>query len=183
MEFIHPRCKYGVILAYLTVTLNIYFSFSSLEILKIFGRVSLSVIGYATVNDIINCHRCIEYWTLGHWNFGKELKHRLVRSLNPWLNAIIWGPFVSWFIAMPVSLFFALLCRANLFGEILDFSDIQEPLLCGLITLICISQLYSRYIEKRYGIWEAINQCNRMGYMGCAAGVIGGAFWIILRNV
>ena len=66
---------------------------------KIIGMTMLLGWAYATLTAYLSCTECPEYYTLGHVYDGQRFERRLVRSLDPKLNALVWGPVASWHVS------------------------------------------------------------------------------------
>jgi hypothetical protein len=64
------------------------------------SRVMLLGVAYGIANDLLACHECIEYFTVGHVNDGRRLEKRLVLTLDPCINALVWGAVATWHVSL-----------------------------------------------------------------------------------
>lgn len=91
IDIVTPQYKSLVYTAIGVTTLSAVALRSSWESIKIIGLTVLTGTAYGIINDMIACRDCIEYFTVGHFYDGLSLTNRPIQSLNPNLNAIVWG--------------------------------------------------------------------------------------------
>ncbi len=160
------------------------------ECIRIIGTTVLAGVGYGITNDMIACHDCIEYFTVGHFYDGKSLEYRPLHTLNPILNAIAWGAIATWHVCAIAGVFFAFIARLYIPGLVLKITAIQlAPYLAlGAGLVLLISHVNSRYAQKQMedhphekysGVpldlqsgWEACNVRNLTGYASLGIGGI-----------
>ncbi len=153
---------------------------SSWEPAKIMGTTVLTGIMYGIVNDMIACRRCIEYFTVGHFYDGRNLEHRPILTLDPNLNAIVWGTVATWWACAPAGAILATLSRVPLFGAPPVATKHLRPALAS----IAAATLYLSHIRPRPNIhywnvpealqagWNDCNTRNETGYACIAFGSI-----------
>ena len=152
------------------------------ETVRIIGMTVLNGIGYGIANDMIACRDCIEYFTVGHIYDGKNLRNRLLNTLNPNLNALAWGMVATWHVCAIAGVCFALLARLPFRGLVLKITAVQlAPYLAiGTALALLASHVRSRIAQKEmaddphykyWGVplklqsgWEACNTRNTTGY-------------------
>ena len=152
------------------------------EAVQIIGMTILTGLGYGVTNDIIACHDCIEYFTIGHFYDGKNLNSRPLNTLNPILNALAWGSIATWHVCAIAGTFFAILARTSFPGLTLKITAVQlTPYLAmGAAVTLFLSHVRSRMAQKEMidhpkekypGVpmelqsgWEACNIRNLTGY-------------------
>lgn len=69
------------------------------ESVKIAALTVLTGVSYGITNDMIACRDCIEYFTVGHVYDGLHLRRRPLLTLNPTLNALVWGMLATWHVS------------------------------------------------------------------------------------
>ncbi|NGX35810.1 MAG: hypothetical protein K1000chlam1_00643 [Candidatus Anoxychlamydiales bacterium] len=120
------------------------------EAIKIIGITVLTGFGYGVANDMIACRDCIEYFTVGHFYDGRNLKNRPLNTLNPTLNALAWGAIATWHVCAIAGTFFSLLARIPFFGLSIKITAIQlAPYLAiGAAIALLVSHVRSRLAQK-----------------------------------
>lgn len=160
------------------------------EAVKIIGMTVLTGVAYGIANDMIACRDCIEYFTVGHFYDGKLLRFRLLNTLDPNLNALVWGAASTWHVCAIAGTFFAMLARTPLPGLALKVTAIRlAPYLAiGTSLALIVSHVRGRLAQKQMicdpffkhkGVpsdlqagWEACIVRNITGYASIG---IGGA--------
>ncbi len=160
------------------------------EAVRIIGMTVLTGVGYGVANDMIACRDCIEYFTVGHVYDGRRFEKRPLNTLNPNLNALVWGAIATWHVCAVAGTFFALVARVPFPGMALKVTAAQlAPYLAisaGIALLVSHARSRSaqkvatdRFEYKYSGVpmylqsgWEACSVRNRTGYASIG---IGGA--------
>lgn len=166
------------------------------ETIKIIGMTVLTGIGYGIANDMFACRDCIEYFTVGHFYDGKNLRCRPLNTLNPTLNALAWGTIATWHVCAISGTCFALLSRAPISGLELKISAAQLApyLIKGAVVALLVSHVRSLKAKKKMnekpqlkypGVplhlqsgWEACCIRNMTGY--ASIGIGGGLLLIAI---
>lgn len=162
--------------------------FVPFEMIKIIGMTVLVGVSYGVANDMIACRDCIEYFTVGHFYDGTNLKHRPLNTLNPNLNAIAWGAIATWHVSAIAGVFFALISRMPFPGLILKITAVQLApylMIAAAITLL-VSHIIARRAQKEMADaphdkyfqvplhlqpqWEACAVRNASGYAAIGLG-------------
>ncbi len=204
MPFINPKYRCHTVTGLIVTILNIIslillVIYKSLgydlsdfgESILIFNMVTLMGIFYGILNDVIACRDCIEYFTVGHFYDERHLDHRPVNTLDPNINAIIWGIFATWHFSIVAGVIIGFISNIPFFDTKVTITAIQLlPILGGLVILILIishvgARIAQGKIEKiiapnKYrGVpmelqskWEACNVRNSLGYLCFLVGVI-----------
>lgn len=133
---VNPKFRNMVGLATIATGAAIAAVLSPWEPAKIAGTTVLTGVTYGIANDMIACRDCIEYFTAGHFYDGKNLKNRPLLTLNPNLNALVWGAVATWWTCVPTAAIFAFLARVPLPGSLPKISAKQlSPFLGGIAAL------------------------------------------------
>ncbi len=158
------------------------------EAARIIGMTVLTGVGYGIANDLVACHDCIEYFTLGHFYDGQRLENRPLNTLDPILNAIVWGAMATWHVCAIAGAFFAILARTPFPGLVLKITAVQlAPYLAiGAALTLLVSHVISRSAQQEMeeqpwpkydGVpmrfqsgWEACNVRNSTGYAALGLG-------------
>ncbi|MFA6118952.1 MAG: hypothetical protein WCT85_05915 [Parachlamydiales bacterium] len=133
-----------------TATLSAISLLFPFEALKIVGTTMLAGMGYGIVSNLVSSIRCPEYFTIDHKYHGKELQPRLVRSLNPLLNAVVWGSLTTMRVSFLAGTFFALLSRIPFAKLAIKISAAQLGFCFGAIAVVAIlySQIKSKHAQN-----------------------------------
>ena len=152
------------------------------EAVRIIGTTVLTGVSYGIANDMFACRDCIEYFTVGHFYDGKELRNRPLNTLNPNLNAVAWGMIATWHVCAFAGAFLALLARTPFPGLAIKITSAQlAPYLAiGAAIALLTSHRASRIAQKNMeenprekyrnvplelqAGWEACNIRNTNGY-------------------
>jgi hypothetical protein len=151
------------------------------ETIRLIGMTVLTGVSYGIVNDMIACRDCIEYFTVGYVYDGRNLKNRLLNTLNPTLNALVWGAVATWYPSFIAGIYLGLLTKMPFPGSIVKISAKRlAPYLAFSAQLaLVISHIASRLAQssmplnyvKYEGVpvelqssWEACNIRNMLGY-------------------
>lgn len=147
---INPTYKNIVHSAMATTGLAVAAVMAPWEAVKIIGTTMLTGIGYGIVNDMVACRDCIEYFTVDHVYDGKNLKRRLINTLDPNLNALVWGTAASWSMSAAAGICFALFARVPFPGLALKITARQLiPYLAqGTFAAFCLSHVKSRKAQR-----------------------------------
>ncbi len=201
IDFINPRHKNDVYRALVATGLALGSVFIRWEPVKIVGLTVLTGAIYGIANDMFACRDCIEYFTNNHRSDGRELERRILRTLNPTLNAIVWGMIATWDVCVIAGVVLALAARAPCPGLALKISAAQlAPYLAiGAALTIIIAHIKSRLAQKKMaenphlkypGVpldlqagWEACNLRNLTGYTAIGLGGIALSIAIIVARV
>lgn len=158
------------------------------EAVRIIGTMVLTGVGYGVANDLLACRDCIEYFTVGHIWDGREFRHRLVQSLNPNLNALVWGAVATWHVSALAGVMFATLARMPLFGTCCKITARQLApwLAVGAGVAFVVAHVvskrayddlaakgrcyYSRVPKELQPSWHRCNVRNSAGYASIALG-------------
>src|SRR5436853_3045133 len=179
LSLIHPRYKIPVYMSMITTGLALLTLFQPWEYFKIIGLTILTGVSYGIISDLISCHECIEYFTLGHHYDERNLRYRLVQSLNPIYNAIIWGIFATWHLSLFAGIILASVARLS--RQNTSFQQIMRYLIYGSGIIFIISHIGSYLMKKKMqnspyikylGVplniqasWEACTIRNMLGYI------------------
>ena len=167
---------------------------SSNESIKIISYTVLTGVGYGIVNDMFACRDCIEYFTVGHFYDAKKLRFRPIQTLNPTLNAIVWGQMATWHVCAIAGALFAFVARVPLpyITEKVSSSQVGKvlavvaPVVCVIAHIASIkakksvenSGLEGRFSDQ-YDVpeefaarWHACTVRNAAGYASIAVGGI-----------
>lgn len=160
------------------------------EFFKITGTTILTGVFYGIINDMIACRDCIEYFTLGHMYDKQNLRNRPIKTLNPDLNAIVWGMIATWPATTIAGVLFATLSRIPIPKSSIKITSRQLTpyLLTSSCLILSISHIYSRTAQKEMernpfnkydhvpikfqSKWEACNIRNQTGYLLLGIGSI-----------
>ena len=119
------------------------------ESVRIIGGTTLTGIFYATINDMFACRDCIEYFTVGHVWDGRKLDQRPIMTLDPNLNAIVWGMIASWHVSALAGALFAAIARMPYAAVQLSARQIAPYLVGGAVALCVIAHVATRVLEQR----------------------------------
>lgn len=191
-NLVNPQYKNMVYLAAGVVVLSALALTVPVQAINIIGLMTLTGVGYGIANDMFACRDCIEYFTVGHFYDGRNLRNRPILTLNPNLNAVVWGTIATWWAAAAAGAVFAFLARVPFWGLPFKITAIQLApwLVIGAALTILIAHSISRAAQKsmqeavdtkdnerqRYqGVpeqlqagWEACNARNSTGYEALA---------------
>ncbi len=125
--------------------------FISSEFIKIIGIFTLTGISYGILNDIVACHQCIEYFTVGHGWDGRNLRYRPINTLNPILNAIIWGMIATWHVSAIAGLIVASLSRMPLLYSVVKITSFQliPWLSLGAVVILTVAQYRATTAQRK----------------------------------
>ncbi len=161
---------------------------SSWESIKIIGLTVLTGVAYGITNDMIACRDCIEYFSVGHFYDALSLANRPIQSLNPNLNAIVWGMIATWPVCLIAGIALSIIARVPLLGVRLKINakQIAPYLAIAAALTLTIAHIGSRQAQKlmqeepctKYrdvplnlqAGWEACNIRNLTGYKALAFG-------------
>ncbi len=91
-SLINPKYAPTVYTALAGTAVGVGIMFSPLEEFKIIGLTICTGVIYGIFNDMIACRECIQYFTIGHiYREGDDRDYRPLRTLNPTINALVWG--------------------------------------------------------------------------------------------
>ncbi len=188
-RLVNPRYRSAVNCGAIVTSLAITGLLVPLETARILGMTILTGFAYGVVNDMIACRDCIEYFTIGHIYDGKKLRRRPIETLNPNLNAVVWGSIATWPVCAIAGALFAAVARIPFPGLAVKITAIQLApyLITGAAISLVIAHTMSRLakasmerspclkhifipLEFQAG-WEACNVRNTAGY--CAIGLGG----------
>ena len=190
MDIINPSFKPLVKIAIKATLLATGAVFAPWESIRIIGLTILTGVGYGIANDMVACRDCIEYFTVGHRYDGQELRNRPIKTLNPTLNAFVWGMIATWHVCALAGTILACIARTPFPGLALKISAMQlAPYLAiGAALTIITGHVVSRTSQKamtklpyfKYqGVplklqpgWEACNMRNLTGYSALALGAL-----------
>lgn len=196
IDIVNPRYRPLVYSACVATGVAVGAVFAPWEAVKIVGLTVLLGVSYGIANDLIACRDCIEYFTVGHHYDGTELRNRPIKTLNPNLNAIVWGMVATWPVCAIAGSILALMARAPVPGLVLKISAVQLApyLVIGAALTIIFAHVVSRSAQKKmaanphekyFGVplnlqagWEACNIRNSTGY--AAVGILGIALSIAI---
>lgn len=164
------------------------------EAIRIVGMTVLTGVAYATANDMIACRDCPEYFTVGHFDDGQSLEHRLIRTLDPTANALVWGPVASWHVSAIAGAVLATAARLPVLSSVIGATSLAPFLIAGAAGTFAIAHMAARRAQTQeagcytvlgsrinhyFGVrekyqsgWHACNTRNTTGY---AAIGLGGA--------
>jgi hypothetical protein len=171
------------------------------ETVRMIGGTTLTGIFYATINDMVACRDCVEYFTIGHVWDGRKLDKRSIMTLDPNLNAIAWGMIVSWHVSALAGVLFAAVARLPYAAVKLSTRQIAPYLVGGAIVLCAVAHVTVRVLdswlkelEKNGGLddvlediprdyqakFMSVNVRNLTGYFGLA--VLGVALSVLMAT-
>ncbi|MCH9811185.1 hypothetical protein K0U07_00305 [bacterium] len=153
----------------------------------------LTGVAYGVVNDMFACRECIEYFTVGHRYDGKNLRNRPIQTLNPTLNAIVWGQIATWHVCTIAGAVFAFVARVPLpfITEKVSSTQVGKVLVVVAPIVCTIAHFASKRAKKHidnnpglqqdlgwgYGVpdkfaarWHACNIRNLTGYLSIGVG-------------
>lgn len=175
--------------------------FSPSETLRIIGLTVLTGVGYGIANDMIACRDCIEYFTVGHIYDEKRYRYRLLKTLDPSLNALAWGMVATWHVCAIAGVLIAIVARAPFPGLKTRVSSamIFPYLALGAAFTLLISHFKSRAMQKiminkpisKYPEvpidlqpgWEACNVRNLIGYISLGVSVTALLVALVLNRL
>lgn len=160
-----------------------------IEAIRIIGMTTLTGVSYATANDMIACRDCPEYFTIGHFDDGQNLENRPIRTLNPTLNALVWGPISSWHVSAIAGVLIAIAARLPILSATVSAASIAPFLAAIAVGTFARSHFLARMAERqmqqnvregaglRYNVreeyqvgWHTCNTRNSAGYTAVALG-------------
>lgn len=157
---------------------------------RVWGGTVLAGVAYGIANDLIACRVCPEYFTVGHIYDGEHTRARLVKTLDPNVNAVTWG--------MVATTPFTLVAGAALaFGATVRGAAQQTVLtsIAGIAAasflvaeigsrwararLECSAQrIYPEVPDEFQSRWHANNVRNSIGYVALAVGTVVLSLWM-----
>lgn len=159
---------------------------------KIVGTTVLTGVFYGVINDMFACRDCIEYFTIRHFYDGTDPRYRLIRSLNPNLNALAWGMAATWPVTAAAGSLLAVASRMPFPGmdHKVTTSELLPLLTAGAAITLVISHIFSRVAQQQaannpnFNLYRNVPQefqakwhaCNVRNSTGYAALAIGGIF-------
>lgn len=96
MSLINKRFRVLVEHAFYAVVASVFAIHLPIEAVRIIGYTVLTGAIYGFINDMIACRICIEYFTVGHVFDGQAHYRRVLKTLDPNLNALAWGVIATW---------------------------------------------------------------------------------------
>lgn len=161
---------------------------------RVWGATVLTAVAYGIINDLFACRVCPEYFTVGHVFDGRETRGRLVKTLDPNINAVAWGMVAT----SPLAALGGTVLSVGACISGLDEKKIMISFICTAALTLLIADLGSR-IERRalekeprtiyldvpnqfQPRWHANNTRNMIGYFSLTISVIAisilmGKFW------
>ncbi|CCB88493.1 unknown protein [Simkania negevensis Z] len=118
------------------------------ESVRMIGGTTLTGIFYATINDMVACRDCIEYFTFGHVWDGQKLDKRPIMTLDPNLNAIAWGMIASWHVSALAGVLFAAVARLPYAAVKLSTRQIAPYLVGSAIALCTFAHVTVRVLDS-----------------------------------
>lgn len=160
------------------------------EAARIAGMTVLTGAAYGFANDLIACSDCPEYFTAGHMYDGQNLRYRVVNTLHPFWNALVWGALATWHVCAVAGAALGLLAQVPVRGtERVSAKQIAPVLAGGALATLGIAHVASRVAQKRmearpgycrYCVpqeyqakWEGCNMRNMTGYAALGLGGAG----------
>lgn len=135
----------------------------------------LSAAAYGIANNMIACRDCIEYFTADHKDHGRNLDHRLVRSLNPNLNAVVWGVVATWHVASVAGVILAITARTPMkwLPHKISNRQLLKFLVPGIVVALSFAHLASRRAQKCCPLqlelhFPAVSEGRRAGWAACS---------------
>ncbi len=151
---------------------------------RVWGATVLVAVGYGIINDLFACRVCPEYFTVRHIYDGQNTENRLVKTLDPNVNALAWGVVATTRIAAYGGVVLAV--GASISGG--DEKTIIVSMICLASIALVVADIVSRCEKSRveaYRIkiypnipdqlqssWYATETRNSMGNMSLQIGVV-----------
>ena len=181
-ELINPHYKGSIDQSLQIMIVAIIASFLPWQPVRMWGRFVLLLITYGIVNDLFACRACPEYFTVGHFYDGHNLGHRLLKTMDPTLTALVWGLVVTATLGCVGSIPLAFKYSGSRFNE----TFVMKCAFMYLFIVLALADIVSRttkiYLEYSptniyMGVpanlqagWHATNVRNSMGYIGLIGG-------------
>ena len=176
-ELVNPRYMGSIDQSLQIMTVAIVASFLPWQVVRMWGRFVLLLIAYGIVNDLFACRVCPEYFTVGHFYDGQNLGHRLIKTMDPTLTALVWGLVVTATLGGLGSIPLAFKYSGSRFNETFVMECAFMYLFAVLAFADIASQIIKTYVEHYHGVpnnfqagWHATNVRNSMGYIGLIGG-------------
>lgn len=192
-NLINPRYKYLIKKAMFITASAIGAAAMPWKLPRIWGATVLTAVAYGIINDLFACRVCPEYFTIGHFFDGERTQNRLVKTLDPNVNALAWGMVATSTLAALGGT--VLSVGASLSGA--DEKAVIISMVCYTALALVVADLSSRFEKARLernpnkiyfdvpdqfqSRWHANNVRNSIGYMALIAGAI--AMCIIMSKI
>jgi hypothetical protein len=146
-SFIHPEYRFVTYPSIAVTTLAAGSLFSSWEAIRIIALTILGGIGFSIANNWIAGKTCTHYYTIDNCYHSDSLDHRLIRSLDPKLNAVAWG-INCWVFGLAAGSLFALLARMPVSSNVLPmtFKQLAPHMGMGAIITFVVNSLFIQLI-------------------------------------
>jgi hypothetical protein len=146
-DFIHPAYRPFTYASIAVTTLAAGALFSSGEATRIIALTILGGISFSIANNWIAGRECIQYYTIDKCYHSYNLEHRLIRSLDPKLNAVAWG-INCWMFGVAAGSLFALLARMPVASHALPmtFKQIAPVMGMGAFITFVVSSLFIQLV-------------------------------------
>jgi len=126
--------------------------FWPIDAVQLIGAIVFLGTVYGVANDMIACRDCIEYFTFGHVFDGQNYRWRPLNSLDPDLNAIVWGMLATWPFCVAAGLILAICAQLPIPYVSVTISTVQVFRYAKriAITALPISHIISSAVSKYY---------------------------------
>ncbi len=120
------------------------------ESVKILGLTILTGVGFEFINHYQASRVCIEYFTLDHVYHGKKLENRLVKSLNPFLNAAVLSIGCGYSYTIPaIALSFFSRKTFPRLTTLIAAKQLAPYLISTAIVATIFGEIFSRYFKQK----------------------------------
>ncbi len=100
-----------------------------MNFIKCFLLVFFGVIIFSILHDLITANICLEYFTKAHV--------KVISSENPFILALFWGVFASWWLALPIAFSIAMIIHHK---KSVSFIWLRKKIITNLsgLFLLCV---------------------------------------------
>lgn len=192
-QLVNPRYKYLIKQALFITASAMGAVALPWKLPRIYGVTVLTAVVYGVINNLFACRVCPEFFTVGQIYDGQRLHHRLVKTLDPNVNALAWGTVASstfaaiggTFLSVGASVFEAdeklviisIVCYAALTWVVADLSSRLEKARLERNT----TEIYPGVPMDYQARWHANTVRNSIGYVALISGAI--AMCIIMTKI
>jgi hypothetical protein len=158
LPLIHPKFHGIFNLGVAVVAGSVAAAFSRNEAVKIVALTTLWGVGSAVISLMLTCRYCIEFYTVDNLHNYQALPPRIIRSLNPNVNAILGGILDGPF-DMICGVVLAVAARVPATSRLINASQVARYVVSGLFVKLCLSHIraYRAYSAPKIDSLDALN--------------------------
>jgi len=158
--YFHPKFIQHIVQGISVLFFGIACYFSPFHILNIFAIPIIFGTIFGIAINIYTCKECIEYFTVDHTFDGSDMNRRLVKSINPYFNAIIWGILLTYNHSIDASVLLSITCAMSSLIFKRNISIKKLALYFAFISLVSwIISFTVAYVERYYLFnWDRVKK-------------------------